>query len=255
MDAEMWLPISFTSGQKTAEQILPQEVFTYVEDMPRFPGCEQLIESERAPCSNQAMFKYIYESILYPVEDRELGNQGMVLVQFVVTEKGSIANAKVVRGVSPGLNAEALRVVNGMNDLPQKWTPGRHEGKAVQVSYTLPLKFVLQENLSKKEEQNEKKPSIIENINLPGAEGLKKDEGVRLYPNPTNIHLNVDVFEGAHTIRIFDIAGRLQLTHQIPGGNLEMKQTIDISALSEGQYVLQVISNDRTTTMNFGVTK
>lgn len=105
-----------------------EEPFTYVEQMPSFPD------------GTEAMYKYIYDKIKYPAIARENGIQGQVIVQFVVSKEGDIQKAKVVRGIGGGCNEEALRVVNGM----PRWKPGKHNGRAVPVTFTLPIKFVLQ---------------------------------------------------------------------------------------------------------------
>ncbi len=105
-----------------------EEPFTYVEQMPSFPD------------GTEAMYKYIYDKIKYPAIARENGISGQVIVQFVVSKEGDISKAKVVRGIGGGCNEEALRVVNGM----PKWKPGKHNGRAVPVTFTLPIKFVLQ---------------------------------------------------------------------------------------------------------------
>jgi protein TonB len=96
--------------------------------MPEFPGGEA------------ALRKYIANSIKYPVIAQENGIQGKVFVTFVVDKDGSITQAKVVRGVDPSLDKEALRVVNSL----PKWVPGRQRGNPVKVSYTVPISFVLQ---------------------------------------------------------------------------------------------------------------
>ncbi len=105
-----------------------EEPFTYVEQMPSFPD------------GTEAMYKYIYDKIKYPAIARENGISGQVIVQFVVSKEGDIQKAKVVRGIGGGCNEEALRVVNGM----PKWKAGKHNGRAVPVTFTLPIKFVLQ---------------------------------------------------------------------------------------------------------------
>ena len=64
----------------------------------------------------------------------------MVIVQFVVSADGTVYGAKVIRGGSPALNKEALRVVSIM----PKWIPGKEKGKNVAVSYCLPITFKLQ---------------------------------------------------------------------------------------------------------------
>ncbi len=105
-----------------------EEVFYIVEDMPEFPGGEM------------AFREYIANTVKYPVVAQEKGIQGKVYVSFVVTKDGGVADAKIARGVAPSLDQEALRVVN---NLP-KWQPGKQRGKAVNVSYTIPINFVLQ---------------------------------------------------------------------------------------------------------------
>ncbi|HNU77152.1 MAG TPA: M56 family metallopeptidase [Prolixibacteraceae bacterium] len=104
------------------------EVFFIVEEMPEYPGGEA------------ALRKFISEKILYPVIAQENGIQGKVYVSFVVSADGSVRNARIARGVDPVLDKEALRVVNSM----PRWTPGKQRGKAVNVSYTVPISFVLQ---------------------------------------------------------------------------------------------------------------
>ena len=104
------------------------EVFFIVEDMPEFPG------------GDLALRKYIANAIKYPVIAQENGIQGKVYVTFVVSRDGSVQNAGIARGVDPSLDKEALRVVN----LLPKWKPGKQRGKAVNVSYTVPINFVLQ---------------------------------------------------------------------------------------------------------------
>jgi len=104
------------------------EVFFIVEDMPEFPGGEL------------ALRKYISSHVKYPVIAQENGIQGKVYVTFVVGKDGKVYNAGIARGVDPSLNKEALRVVNSL----PKWKPGKQRGKAVNVSYTVPINFVLQ---------------------------------------------------------------------------------------------------------------
>ncbi len=120
-------PVLSTAGVEEEEEEETQ-VFFIVEDMPEFPGGEA------------ALRQFIANAIKYPVIAQENGIQGRVYVTFVVNTDGSIADAKIARGVDPSLDKEALRVVN---TLP-KWKPGMQRGKAVRVSYTVPINFVLQ---------------------------------------------------------------------------------------------------------------
>jgi len=105
------------------------EVFFIVEDMPSFQGKGQ-----------DGFRTYIAKNLKYPEIAAENGIQGRVFVQFVVTEKGEVTGAKVVRGVDPALDKEAVRVVMSS----PKWAPGKQRGKSVRVAFTFPIVFVLQ---------------------------------------------------------------------------------------------------------------
>jgi TonB family protein len=105
-----------------------EEIFFIVEYMPEFPGGEVALRT------------FIANNIEYPAIAQENGIQGRVYVTFVVTKDGSVANAKIARGVDPILDKEALRVVNSL----PKWQPGKQRGQEVNVSYTVPINFALQ---------------------------------------------------------------------------------------------------------------
>lgn len=120
-------------------------VFQIVEEMPKFPG------------GKNAMMKYLAETINYPTIAKEKGIQGRVYCSFVVAKDGSIKNAKVERSVDPSLDQEAIRVINTM----PKWIPGMQRGKNVNVSFMLPINFVIQSDKKSKHE----KLSVIENTN------------------------------------------------------------------------------------------
>lgn len=102
-------------------------IFKTAEVMPQFPG------------GLDEMYKFIGDNLKYPILDQEMGTQGRVTIQFVVSQTGDIKNVVVLRGVSPNCDKEALRVVKSM----PKWIPGRQNGTAVQVYFTLPIQFKL----------------------------------------------------------------------------------------------------------------
>ena len=118
-------PVIETTAEAEEEEA---QVFFIVEDMPEFPG------------GDLALRKYIANAIKYPVIAQENGIQGKVYVTFVVGKDGKVTNARIARGVDPSLDKEALRVVNSL----PTWKPGKQRGKPVNVSYTVPINFVLQ---------------------------------------------------------------------------------------------------------------
>ena len=111
------------------------EVFRVVEEMPQFPG------------GMAEAMKFLAKNIKYPVESQKAKIEGRVIVQFVVKENGKVADIKVMRGISPELDAEAIRVVGLMPD----WIPGKQRGKAVAVKYTMPIMFRLDSPAPKEE--------------------------------------------------------------------------------------------------------
>ena len=123
-----------------------EELFKVVEQMPRFPGCEDESgnNQEKYQCAQKKLLEFVYKNVKYPAIARENGIQGRVVVQFVVEKDGSITDANVVRDIGAGCGEESLRVVELMNSMPEKWTPGRQRGQPVRVQFTLPISFKLQ---------------------------------------------------------------------------------------------------------------
>lgn len=107
----------------TQSDELEPVVFVPSEDMPFFPDVQQ----------------WIAKHIKYPAIAAENGIYGKVYVRFIVEKNGSVSNVEIVKGVDPSLDKEAIRVIESM----PKWTPGKQRGKAVRVSYNMPIKFQL----------------------------------------------------------------------------------------------------------------
>jgi periplasmic protein TonB len=135
-----------------AQKVMPpspssneQEVFTVVEEMPRFPGCETMKgdQAEIKKCSGEKLFQYIFANLKYPEDAKKNGVQGTVIAKFVVTKNGEIGDIIILRDLGYGLGDAAKQVLKNMNTIPVKWIPGRQRGKAVNVYYTLPIKFDL----------------------------------------------------------------------------------------------------------------
>ncbi len=111
--------------KQEAEQ---NKVFDVVEQQPQFPG------------GMGALNQWLGSNIKYPAMAAENGIEGRVIVQFVVERDGSVSGVHVVRGVDSSLDREATRVVAQM----PKWIPGKQNGSAVRVKYTVPVTFRLQ---------------------------------------------------------------------------------------------------------------
>ena len=98
-----------------------------VDEMPTYKG------------GNDALMKFICNNMVYPKEAASSGTEGRVVVQFLIEKDGKVSARKVVKSVSPQLDAEALRVSKLINN----WTPGKIKGEAVRCHFTLPFVFKL----------------------------------------------------------------------------------------------------------------
>ena len=107
----------------------PNKIFTSVEQNPEFPG------------GDAAFGKYLGNKIRYPAIAKENNVQGKVFLNFTVEKDGSLTDIKVVRGIGSGCDDEAVRVLKSS----PRWKPGIQNGRAVRVSYTIPISFTLQQ--------------------------------------------------------------------------------------------------------------
>jgi protein TonB len=116
--------VEFSEG----EEVLDEEIFFVVEDMPSFLGKGQ-----------EGFREWIARNLKYPETAAKKRIGGRVYVQFAVNSKGEVVDAVVIKGVDPALDQEALRVIMSS----PKWEPGRQRGKPVKVQFTFPINFVL----------------------------------------------------------------------------------------------------------------
>ncbi len=116
-----------TNSVQKDEPILAPDGKSYikVEVMPEYPGGER------------ALIEYISKSVNYPADAKSSSISGMVICQFVVGIDGKVQDIQVVSSLYPSLDAEALRVVGGMDT----WTPGKQGGQPVSVLYSIPIRF------------------------------------------------------------------------------------------------------------------
>lgn len=171
-----------------------EELFKVVEDMPRFPGCEnmKITPEARTECAKEKLLAYVFENLKYPQEARDKKVEGMAVLQFVVTKEGSIDKVRVVRDPGSGCGEAALEMAESMNRNNIVWKPGLQRGKAVNVLYTLPIKFKLDddgENVTTEKEREE-------------AESESKDEQREIFKT---VHV-MPRFPGCENMKISDSA-------------------------------------------------
>ena len=137
-----------TNGAIIRPEPIPQgddKVYKVVQEMPRFPGCELLDRDKdtKMECAEEKMIAFIYNNLNYPKQAKENRIEGRVYIQFIVEKDGTLSNAEIVRDIGAGCGFEALKIVDKMNQLYERWTPGKHKGEVVRVVYIVPVTFEL----------------------------------------------------------------------------------------------------------------
>lgn len=133
-------------------------MFDVVEQMPEFPG------------GQKALLKWIGDNIKYPAIAEENGIQGTVVCMFVVEPDGSITDIQVARSVDPSLDKEAVRVLKKM----PKWDPGKQNGAAVRVKYTLPVTFRLNSQPEYPDGEKALNEYLMEGLRVPSGVSIKE---------------------------------------------------------------------------------
>ena len=112
--------------------------FAIIEDVPLYPGCENVPKSQRRKCFQEKIQKHIYNEFRYPEIAQEMGIQGRVFVQFMIGKDGRISGIRT-RGPDKNLEKEANRIIS---KLP-RMTPGKQRGRPVRVPFSIPVTFKL----------------------------------------------------------------------------------------------------------------
>ena len=113
--------------------------FAVIEDVPVFPGCEDVEKNQLRNCFQEKMNKHIKKNFRYPEIPQEMGIQGRVFVNFIISEDGSITNIRM-RGPDKNLEGEAKRIISLLPNM----TPGKQRGRPVRVPFSIPIVFRLQ---------------------------------------------------------------------------------------------------------------
>ena len=119
--------------EEKEEEIVEEEIFITVEEMPKFRG------------GGLPEFRnWVQQNVKYPQIALENGIQGNVVIQFVVGPDGKMTNFKVLQSPDKTLSDATIAVLQKANEMKNGWKPGKQRGKAVKVSFTLPVAFKIQ---------------------------------------------------------------------------------------------------------------
>ncbi|MDR3180404.1 MAG: TonB family protein [Prevotellaceae bacterium] len=120
--------MEYTAPEEEEEEVVEDIPFAIVEEKPKFMGGDE-----------NDFTRWVFQNLSYPDEAKEHRIQGRVMVSFRVTAEGKVTDVKILRGVDPSLDKEAIRVIS----MSPRWTPGKQRNKAVPVRYQFPVTFKL----------------------------------------------------------------------------------------------------------------
>ncbi len=121
----------------------PEEpkIWEVVEEMPVFPGCDGISKPFRQGCTTEKIHEFIIDNLGYIPSEKKEEFRGKVVVRFVINEDGTVGKIELLRSPEKSLGEEVIRIIELMNSMPERWTPGKQRGQAVKVYYTLPVNF------------------------------------------------------------------------------------------------------------------
>jgi TonB family protein len=137
---DMAVPFSFQLDDPGAAQAIQD-----VDRMPVLPGCNALPAAEQEACTSNRLMQFIGAQLTYPADERKRGIEGRGVVTFVVGTDGRLRDVRLKESVSPGIDAEIMRIADELAKLPNPWTPAMRDGKPVAMEMTLPILFKLSE--------------------------------------------------------------------------------------------------------------
>ncbi|HLO56304.1 MAG TPA: TonB family protein [Saprospiraceae bacterium] len=235
--AENGVVFIYTKSFKGLIQEEPEkEIFKVVEQMPRFPGCEnEVSEHEKKDCSNRKMFDYIFSHLKYPAEAKDKRIEGNVVAQFTINTDGSVSDINIIREIGGGCGQAVIEMLQTMNDMPEKWVPGKQAGRNVNVLYTLPVKFKMTVDQLKVEDRS-KNTIDPRNINI--------------FPNPTSdqIELSLSGSKEDVEVSILDMTGKLLYKNKFDNQQEHFKTKIDISQINVPIILVKTIQGNKVST-------
>ena len=139
----LYKPIAFTQH----DSLNLDKRYMVVEAMPRFHGCEGLPTiKEKETCSKEKLQEFLANNLKYPEAAKKNSIEGTVVIGFTVNKNGLIVNPQILKDIGFGCGEAALELVRSMNDLDEKWIPGKQRGEYVNIEYIVPVKFKLSNN-------------------------------------------------------------------------------------------------------------
>ncbi len=166
---------------------------------------------------------YLENVIRYPESAIKDSVKGRVFINFRISRNGAVLDAKILRGIRSDLDYECIQVIDNMPD----WKPGKQRGKPVEVSFNIPIRFSF-------------KPDSTYKGIIITPRTTKADIEYKLYPNPANNYINIEVFNWNFKVgfQIFSMNGQI-----IKSGELNSNiEKINLNNLKPGPYIIHLLS-------------
>jgi len=224
------------------------EMFGIVEEMPRFPGCEHITDNkgERENCSKKALLNFVYKNIKYPEAAQKAGTEGVVVVSFTISKEGEILEPKIVRPIGDGCDEAVLNMIELMNDMEEKWIPGKQRGKLVNVQYNLPVKFKLADNAAAKSETTDTAPTPNNTLDV---------KTMKISPNPVTdgmvtVEFELNAIPNDLTVHAVDINGKEITVIKDAAFNNKTRNIVqlDLSQAAPGAIFISLIDGGKVYT-------
>lgn len=207
-------------GKVTQNPDSPQAVGVIAKEKIEISGMPDVMPS--FPGGDSELYKYLATTIVYPKTAQESGAQGRVVVGFTVQADGSIADLKVIKGVSADLDEEALRVAASM----PKWIPAKKDGQNVAVSYALPVSFKLTGDEQRVSAEMKNRATLNEAVVVAYGGGNSSDDMNKVIDGKPSIMIDGKIYDGVineinpETIESMTVRKNLP---EYPNGLIEIK--------------------------------
>jgi len=128
------------NSSSTATTVVEEEpIYSTAEEMPRFPGCEDMTGTPRQACANKKLLEYVRAELKYPEAAKTAGLEGQAVVGFNIGKDGKVSKVEIIRDPGSGIGEEAARIVRSF----PKFIPAKDKGEKVILRYNLPIRFKL----------------------------------------------------------------------------------------------------------------
>ena len=203
------------SAETIVDTIEKDSNFASYEELPKFRnGWEDF-------------YAFLHKNIVYPKTAIEDSIQGKVYISFVVEEDGSVCNVEAIRSLRYDIDEECIKVISNS----PKWKPGKINGKLAKSSCAVPVTFSLSYDTTN-----------LKGVIITPRKKIKENVSFKIFPNPATNYINIETDDNFENVnyQIINLSGQIMKNGKI----LSNTETVDISDLKNGTYVVRITSGE-----------